>query len=168
MPTIETLFGPEEVSLTKPRTIKLKMIKAIYENMTIREEITDYLKPGTRYTSPSQIFDTFTFLRKETKEHFCTAHVDGKNRIICLEIVSIGTINQAIVTARDTFKTALLSNAAAVILIHNHPTGDPTPSTEDIEVTRRLREAGDMIGIKVLDHIIIGDTYNSFVERGLL
>lgn len=168
MPTIETLFGPEEVSQTKPRSIKLKMIKAVYEKMTIREEITDYLKPGTRYTSPSQIFDTFTFLRKETKEHFCTAHVDGKNRIICLEIVSIGTLNQAIVTPRDTFKTALLSNAAAVILIHNHPTGDPSPSSEDIDITRRLTDAGQLLNIRVLDHIIIGDTYTSFVEMGLI
>ena len=168
MPTIQTLFGPEEVSPTKPRSIKLKMIKAVYENMTIREEITDYLKPGTRYTSPSQIFDTFTFLRKETKEHFCTAHVDGKNRIICLEIVSIGTLNQAIVTPRDTFKTALLSNAAAIILIHNHPTGDTAPSSEDIEITRRLSDAGQLLNIKVLDHIIVGDTYTSFVEMGLI
>ena len=169
MPTIETLFGTEEESPTKkPRSIKMKMIKAVYENMTIREEITDYLKPGTRYTSPSQIFDTFTFLRKETKEHFCTAHVDGKNRIICLEIVSIGTLNQAIVTPRDTFKTALLSNAAAIILIHNHPTGDTAPSSEDIEITRRLSDAGQLLNIKVLDHIIVGDTYTSFVEMGLI
>jgi len=95
-------------------------------------------------------------------------HVDGKNRIICLEIVSIGTLNQAIVTPRDTFKTALLSNAAAIILVHNHPTGDPTPSAEDLEVTRRLREAGELLGIKVLDHIIVGDSYYSFVERGVI
>jgi DNA repair protein RadC len=134
----------------------------------VKEDITDYLKPSTRYTSASQVFDTFKFLRHETKEHFCTVHLDGKNRIICLEIVSIGTLNQAIVTARDTFKTALLSNAAAVILVHQHPTGDPTPSGEDREVTRRLQEAGTLLGIKVLDHIIIGDNYFSFVEGGLM
>jgi len=167
MPTIDTLFSPEEI-VTKPRSIKLKMIRAIYETMTLKESITGYLTPNTRYTSPSQIFSTFSFLQQETKEFFCTAHVDGKNRIICLEIVSIGTLNQAIVTPRDTFKTALLSNAAAIILVHNHPTGDPTPSSEDLEVTRRLREAGELIGIKVLDHIIVGSTYYSFVERGVI
>ena len=155
MPTVDGLFGPIEIAAPKPRIIKLKMIKAVYENMTVNDNITDYL-------------ETFRFLQQETKEFFCTAHVDGKNRIVCLEIVSIGTLNQAIVTPRDTFKTALLSNAAAIILIHNHPTLDVAPSTEDIAITRRLVDAGELLGIKVLDHIIIGDTYLSFVERGLL
>lgn len=168
MPTIETLFGPEEVPERRPRSIKLKTIKAVYQTMTVNDTISDYLKPHTRYTSASQVFDTFGFLQQETKEHFCTVHLDGKNRIICLEIVSIGTLNQAIVTARDTFKTALLSNAAAIILLHNHPTGDPTPSSEDLEVTRRLKEAGDLIGIRILDHIIVGDSYYSFTEGGHL
>jgi DNA repair protein RadC len=136
--------------------------------MTIKEDVATYLKPSTRYTSASQVFDTFKFLRHETKEHFCTVHLDGKNRIICLEIVSIGTLNQAIVTARDTFKTALLSNAAAVILVHQHPTGDPSPSTEDMTITRRMVDAGELLGIKVLDHIIVGETYYSFAERGHL
>ena len=167
MQTIDTLFGPETIT-AKPRSIKLKMIKAVYENMTVRDNITDYLKPITRYTSPSQIFDTFSFLRYETKESFCTAHLDGKNRIICLEIVSCGSLNQSIVHPREVFKTALLSNAAALLLVHNHPTGDPTPSSEDREVTRRLQEAGTLLGIKVLDHIIVGDHYFSFVEGGLI
>ncbi len=81
-------------------------------------------------------------------------------------MVSTGSLNQSIVHPRELFKTALLSSAAAVILIHNHPTGDPTPSTEDIELTRRLKEAGEMIGIRVLDHIVVGDSYYSFAERG--
>lgn len=166
--TIDTLFGPEEVAPTKPRTIKLKTIKAVFETLTVSDHATNYLKPNTRYTSPTQIFETFSFMRNETKELFCTAHLDGKNRLLCLEVVSVGSLNQSIVHPREVFKTALLSSAAAVLLVHNHPTGDPTPSTEDIEVTRRIKEAGDMIGIKVLDHIIIGDSYFSFVERGLL
>jgi DNA repair protein RadC len=70
---------------------------------------------------------------------------------------------------REVFKTACLSNAAAVILVHQHPTGDSSPSSEDLSITRRLKEAGEIMGIKVLDHIIIGDSeYLSFVERGLL
>jgi DNA repair protein RadC len=107
-------------------------------------------------------------LMKETKEQFLTLHLDGKNRIICMDLVSIGSLNQSIVHPREVFKTALLSNAAALILIHQHPTGDPTPSSEDLSITRRLKEAGEIMGIKVLDHIIIGETYLSFVERGLL
>ena len=164
--TIDTLFGPEEVPEPKPRTIKLKTIKAVYQTLTVNDTITDYLKPHTRYTSSSQVFDTFSFLRDETKEYFIALHLDGKNRVVCIDMVSTGSLNQSIVHPRELFKTTLLSSAAAVILIHNHPTGDPTPSTEDLTITRRLMEAGDMIGIKILDHIVIGDTYYSFAERG--
>lgn len=166
--TIETLFGAETVA-SKPRTIKFKQIKAVYETLTVKEEITSYLKTGQRYTAPQQVSDTFQFLMKETKEQFITLHLDGKNRIICMDIVSIGSLNQSIVHPRSVFMTACLSSAAAIICVHNHPTGDPTPSSEDIAITRRLKEAGDIMGIKLLDHIIVGDgEYLSFVERGLL
>ncbi|GFO57324.1 DNA repair protein RadC [Geomonas sp. Red276] len=163
--TIDTLFGPETIT-PKPRVIKLKTIKAVYQTMTVSETITDYLKPHTRYTSASQVFETFSFLRQETKEYFLSLHLDGKNRVICIDMVSTGSLNQSIVHPREVFKTALLSSAACILLIHQHPTGDPTPSTEDLTITRRLMDAGDMIGIKVLDHIIIGETYYSFAERG--
>ena len=166
--TIDTLFGTEEVT-TKPRTIKFKQIKAVYETFVVREDITNYLKTGTRFTSPTQIYETFRFLNRETKEMFISLHLDGKNRIVCMDIVSIGSLNQSIVAPREVFKTACLSSAAAIICIHNHPTGDPTPSSEDIAITRRLKEAGEIMGIKILDHIIVGDgEYCSFVERCLL
>jgi len=168
MPTVDGLFGPIEIAAPKPRQIKFKQIKAVYEVLTINEETSNYLKPNMRYTSPTQIFDTFSFLQDETKEYFIALHLDGKNRIVCCDICSIGSLNQSIVHPREVYKTALLSSAAAIILMHNHPTGDPTPSSEDLEETRRLREAGDLIGIKVLDHIIIGSTYYSFVERGVI
>jgi len=163
---ITTLFGNED---SKPRTIKFKQIKAVYETLIVREEIADYLKTGNRYTAPRQVFDTFSFLMKETKEMFMALHLDGKNRIICIDLVSIGSLNQSIVHPREVFKTACLSNAAAIILVHQHPTGDPAPSSEDIAITRRLKEAGEIMGIKILDHIIVGSgEYMSFVERGLL
>lgn len=168
MPTIETLFGPLEIAAPKPRSIKFKQIKAVFETLTVKEEIGDYLRPNTRYTSSSQVFDTFSFLQNETKEYFLALHLDGKNRIVCVDMVSQGSLNQSIVHPRETFKTALLSSAAVIILMHNHPTGDPTPSPEDIEITKRLKEAGDILGIRILDHIIIGSTYYSFTERGLL
>lgn len=165
--TIETLFGPEEIP-TKQRSIRFKTIKAVYETMTIKEEITNYFFPGTRYTSPDQIFQTFKFLQHETKEHFITIHLDGKNKILCIDQVSLGSLNQSLVTPRETFKSALLSSAAGIILIHNHPSGDPFASREDIDITRRLKEAGELLGIKILDHIIIGETYLSFVAQGLI
>ncbi len=166
--TIDTLFGKEEVT-SKPRSIKFKQIKAVFETLIVREEITDYLKTGQRYTTPAQVSDTFQFLMKETKEQFLTLHLDGKNRILCMDIVSIGGLNQSIVDMRSVFQTACLSAAAAIICIHNHPSGDTTPSSEDISITRRLKDAGEIMGIKLLDHIIVGDgEYLSFVERGLL
>ena len=165
--TIETLLGPEVVT-QKTRTIRFKQIKAVYETLTIKEDISNYLKPNTRYTSPSQIFETFRFLRHETKEYFLSLHLDGKNRIMAIDVCSIGSLNQSIVHPREVFKVALLSSAAAIILIHNHPTGDPSPSREDMEITRRLKEAGDLLGVRVLDHIIIGESYTSFADRGLL
>jgi DNA repair protein RadC len=123
-----------------------------------------------RFTSPRQVFDYFHHeFRDSRKEYFLTLLLDGKNRIIRRVQVSEGSLNQSIVHPREVFSPAVKESAAAVILVHNHPTGDPAPSTEDITITRRLREAGDIMGIKVLDHIIVGDgKYISFVEQGLI
>lgn len=166
--TVETLFGTEEIP-EKPRTIRFRQIKAVYETLTVKESISDYLKPGFRYTAPREVYETFRFLMNETKEQFITLHLDCKNRIICMDLVSIGSLNQSIVHPRSVFMTACLSNAAALILVHQHPSGDSSPSAEDLSITRRLREAGEIMGIKVLDHVVIGDgEYLSFVERGLL
>jgi DNA repair protein RadC len=165
--TIDTLFGPETVP-TKPRSIKFRVIKPVFETLKVSEDISRYLSPRERFTSPPQIFETFSFLRQETKEYFISLHLDGKNRLSCIDVISVGSLNQSIVHPREVFKTALLSSAAAIIVLHNHPTGDPSPSREDIEITRRLREAGELLGIKILDHIIIGDTYLSFTAQGLL
>ena len=154
---------------TEPfKTIRLRTIKPVFTTKVICERAPAYLE-YKRFISPQQVYEMFTDLVSETKEHFLCLHLDGKNRIVCLDIVSIGSLNQSIVHPREVFKTALLSSAAAIILVHNHPTGDPTPSTEDITITRRLKEAGDLLGIKVLDHVIIGEgAYISFVEKGLL
>lgn len=123
-----------------------------------------------RFTSPAQVFDFFHHeLRDSRKELFLTLLLDGKNRIMRKVEISIGSLNQSIVHPREVFAPAVRESAAAVIFIHNHPTGDPTPSREDREITRRLKEAGEILGIRVLDHIIIGDgSYFSFVESGLL
>jgi len=123
-----------------------------------------------RFTSPRQVFDYFHHeFRDSRKEYFLALLLDGKNRIVRRVQISEGSLNQSIVHPREVFSPAVKESAAALILVHNHPTGDPAPSGEDIAVTRRLREAGDLMGIKVLDHIIVGDgEYVSFVERGLL
>lgn len=91
------------------------------------------------------------------KEYFKCLYLDSKNRIIKNDTISVGSLNANIVHPREVFKVAISESAASVILVHNHPSGDPKPSKDDIEMTKRLIETGEVIGIKVLDHMIIGD-----------
>lgn len=92
-----------------------------------------------------------------------------KNHVNGLAEVSHGTLNTSLVHPREIYKYAMTMNAASIILIHNHPSGDPAPSIEDIEVTKKLKKAGDLLGIKLLDHVIIGDgRFASLKEKGLL
>jgi DNA repair protein RadC len=125
-----------------------------------------------RYSAPKQVADAGrAFLGDTDREHMLALLIDGKNHIVSITEIAVGSLNQCIVHPREVFKPAILANAAAVILLHNHPTGDCSPSSEDIAITRRLKEAGDVLGIKVIDHVIIGDgtdEYLSFSERGLL
>lgn len=168
MTTIETLFGPETVT-PKPRSLRFKVIRPVYESLTIKESLPDYLTYNTRVTSSSDIYRLFKFLVHETKEHFITLHLDSKNKILCVDLVSSGSLTASIVHPREVMKSALLSSAAAMIMVHNHPSGQPEPSREDLELTSRLKEAGDLLGIRVLDHVIIGEeSHVSFADRGLL
>ena len=103
------------------------------------------------------------------KEHFVIIMLNTKNRVIAKKTVSIGHLQASLVHPREMFKEAIKRSSAALILVHNHPSGDLTPSKEDISTTERLREAGAVLGIDVLDHIIVGDNrYFSFREHGLL
>ncbi|GMA52356.1 UPF0758 protein [Alicyclobacillus contaminans] len=107
-------------------------------------------------------------LRYLKKEHFVILHLDTKHCILGEETVSIGSLDASIVHPREIFKSAIKKSASAILCVHNHPSGDPTPSSEDIAVTRRLSEAGKLLGIDVLDHIVVGDgQYVSLKARGL-
>ncbi|RKN83852.1 RadC family protein [Paenibacillus ginsengarvi] len=108
-------------------------------------------------------------LRYLQKEHFVCLFLNTKNHVIGQETLSIGSLNASIVHPREVFLAAIKRSSASIICVHNHPSGDPTPSPEDIEITRRLVEAGQVIGIDVLDHVIVGDTKNvSLKELGLM
>lgn len=104
------------------------------------------------------------------REVFGILLVNTRHCVTAMHIVSVGTLSGAFVHPREVFKAAILGNAAAIILFHNHPSGDPDPSREDRELTRRLTDAGRILGIDVLDHVVLGDEgrYFSFKERGLL
>lgn len=101
------------------------------------------------------------------REHFIIVGLDAKHRIIGGNLVAIGSLSAAIVHPREVFKFAVAMNAAALILLHNHPSGDPDPSPEDHELTKRLADGGELLGIRVLDHLIMGDDrYYSFADQG--
>lgn len=107
-------------------------------------------------------------LRHLDREHFVAVLLDTKNRVLASELISIGSLDASLVHPRELFKAAIRYSASAVILVHNHPSGDPTPSEADATCTRRLADAGRVLGIEVLDHVIIGDgRYVSLRERGI-
>ncbi|MGE6415790.1 JAB domain-containing protein [Planococcus kocurii] len=110
-----------------------------------------------------------SFVENMDREFFVVAALDIKNQPVSVHVCHVGSLNACIVHPREVMKSAILSNAASIIVGHNHPSGHTTPSEEDHKVTNRLREAGDIIGIELLDHVIIGnDSYLSFKEMGYL
>ena len=118
------------------------------------EDVANLLMPEMRYLQ---------------HEHFKVVILNTKNFVIDIMTVSIGSLNSSIVHPREVFKWAVKRSASGLVCVHNHPSGDPEPSREDIETTSRLVDAGNIVGIKVLDHVIIGDgRYISFKERGLM
>jgi DNA repair protein RadC len=103
------------------------------------------------------------------REVFAALLLDTRNRAVGVHTVSVGSLSASVVHPREVFKAALLANAAAVLVGHNHPSGDETPSQEDIAVTHRLKQAGELLGVPVLDHLVLGAaTFHSMKERGLL
>ena len=121
--------------------------------------------------SPEDVARSFGYLRTRDREEFVSLHLDKGNNPLCWDRVSVGTLSEAIVHPREVFKTALLSNASAVIFIHNHPSGRGEPSPEDRQLTKKLQEAAKLLQIQVMDHLIIhGEEgqFFSFREHGLL
>lgn len=128
------------------------------------------LPPGARFTTSREVFLHYhEALRDQKKEVFLTLMLDSKNRVLREQRVSEGSLNASIVHPREVFQPVIRESAAAVLFVHNHPSGDPTPSREDLQLTTRLRDAGALMGVRVLDHIIIGNgRYVSLADEGLL
>lgn len=126
------------------------------------------LVPGEKLQSPEQVYARFgAQLRHERQELFYVLLMDSRHRLIRHVEVSRGSLNQSLVHPREVFAPALRESAAAILVLHNHPSGDPEPSPDDHEVTRRLVQAGEILGIRLLDHVVIGgDGYRSFARSG--
>jgi DNA repair protein RadC len=126
------------------------------ETVTVRkpQDAADYVMEELRYLK---------------KEHFLCLFLNTKNHIIARETLSVGTLNASLVHPREVFRAAIQRSSASIICVHNHPSGDPTPSPEDIALTKRLVEAGELVGIEVLDHLVIGDArFVSLKEQGYM
>lgn len=133
----------------------------------VRESQIEY---NTKLTSPDAVASfLYSFIGDEPQENFVVISVSSKGDILNATKIAIGTVNQAIIHPRDVFRTAVMSNASSIIIAHNHPSGDPTPSKNDIDVTHMLLEGAKVLDIQILDHIIVGyDRYYSLKEKGII
>ena len=147
----------EKIPAKRVDVVSVKLIRErsiLYKNRTVGN-------PQDAYELAKEM------LEDEDREKLLACFLDTKNQPVALHVVSIGSLNSSIIHPREIFKAAVLSNAASIILYHNHPSGNPTPSLEDYSATERLQECGKLIGIDLLDHIIIGnEVYYSMREKG--
>lgn len=145
------------------KRVNLVSIKLIKESST--------LYTGRKVSSPQDAADLLrVFLEDCDREKMILCCLDTKNQPTAIHTISIGSLASAIIHPREVFKTALLANSASILIGHQHPSGDPLPSQEDVNITKRLLESGKILGIDLIDHIIIGDN-NRFVslkEKGII
>jgi len=147
---------------------KAAQISAVFELARRLETFVE--EPKRKVCSPKDVYTLmYPKMREQKKEKFITLCLDTKNQILREEVVSVGSLNASIVHPREVFKSALMESSASVIMVHNHPSGDPSPSREDIMVTEKMVEGGKLLGIDVLDHIIIGEgRYVSLKDEGFV
>jgi DNA repair protein RadC len=165
---IEHASPREFASLKGMGDVKVAQLKAAFE---LGRRLLD--EPHEKGPTCSSGYDVYTYyrqrLRNLKKEVFRCAMLDAKNRIFQDSRISEGTLTNSLIHPREAFRDAIKESAVSVIFVHNHPSGDPGPSREDIMITERLVDAGEIVGIKVLDHVIIGDdTYTSMMEKGYI
>ncbi len=139
-----------------------------YRVSLVREGLIAVPRPQVR--GPADVAELVrSYLADADREHLVAILLDTKHRVVGISTISVGTLDGAPAHPREVFKVAIVGNAAAIILAHNHPSGDPWPSPEDMAVTRRMKRAGDLLGIPLLDHIIVGEQSSASLRaEGLL
>jgi DNA repair protein RadC len=125
-------------------------------------------EPGAKYCSADSVVGNLRKMTRLDREELWILHLNTKNRLIGYEVVSTGSLTASVVHPREVFKAAILNNSDAIICAHNHPSGDTTPSREDISITKRLKEGADLLGIRLLDHIIVAPNgrFTSLADMG--
>jgi DNA repair protein RadC len=156
-----------KVSMMSIDNEKVRMHRLpIYRAALVRESSQPSIL--NRITTPRNVFEiASSYLEGADREHFVVIMLDTKNQVIGINTVAIGVLASCPIHPREVFKPAILANAAGIILLHNHPSGDPCPSQDDLLLTHRLKEAGEVLGVQVVDHVILGyANYASLKERG--
>jgi len=151
--------------------ISEKQATALYLSLELgREACSAPLRAGERFSSSRELYHRYRArFFSARREYFFSLQLNSKNRLIREVLVSVGSLNVSVVHPREVFSFAVRDSTSALILLHNHPSGDPAPSREDRECTKRLVHAGKILGIRVLDHIVIGhDDYYSFADASQL
>ena len=151
-----------------PQTYTIKEFQLLVRDAPV---VPAQIRPfvGIPFRSAGDIYRLFEGLAEMPVETFLALHLDGKNRLVGMTTCSLGTLTSSLVHPRDVFRVAIANLTAGLIFLHNHPSGDPAPSQEDTQITRRLVEVGKLVGIRCLDHIIVGQgSYFSFADQGLL
>ncbi|EEG78374.1 RadC family protein [Dethiobacter alkaliphilus] len=145
---------------------KAKQLKAVFDLSKALLEPDD---TSITIQSPADVFENFKYLALHEEEYLVALFLNTKNKILQHTTISKGTLNTSLIHPREVFAPAIRIKCASVVILHNHPSGDPTPSREDIDITKRLKEAGKIIGIELLDHIVIGNKgFVSLREKSLL
>ena len=149
---------------------EVKAVKILCLAELFRRIGQDTAKEKLSFSDPSTVADYYMeTLRHKNQEHSLLLMLDNKLSLIREEVLSIGTVNLTVLSPRDIYMKALHAGAVRILLVHNHPSGDPTPSRQDIEVTKRIRDAGELLDVLLVDHLIIGDgKYTSLKETGYL
>ncbi len=168
---LKGIAGASVEELSQVRGIglaKAAQVQAAFELGSRLEAYSEVGKKPLMKTPESIVAMVKGRLKDKKKEHFLALLLDTRNRLIKVSEISVGSLDTSIVHPREVFKEAIAASAAAIIFVHNHPSGDPEASEDDIKLTKRLAEAGEIMGIDVLDHVIIGDkTFLSLKREGL-
>lgn len=139
-----------------------------YQTAIIQLPLTVKERKGEACRSPAQVATVCADMRELAQEAMHVLTLNAKNKIINRHLVTLGLADSSLLHAREIFRGAIIENAVALIMVHNHPSGDTAPSAEDIQITRKMIEAGRIIGIQILDHVIIGDQPYSMKEHGMV
>jgi len=166
---IRRLHEMPNEDLSAVRGVGPDRVRKLLAAAEIGRRLWNATEPAPLVRGPESIYDHCRDVRSSNREHFVAFYLNSRHQILRREVVSIGSLNASIVHPREVFRPAIVLCAAALVLAHNHPSGDTAPSEEDLAITRRLKEAGRLLGIELVDHVIVAESgYTSLREKKLL